>query len=228
MMKSSIHRRLAVIGAMAGLSLALAVAQAQVQTIDPNSAIDGDLAAQPGTTPAAPAPVQPRRLHPAGEQAPYPGPALPVRLAPRLMSPLRSAVRRPRGGQSWHEDDLIGAAEGVFGKGAKGLAMMIRDILKKQGEPIGYITGREAGGAWWSACAMARARCTTKIEGDMPVYWTGPSIGFDAGANAGSTFVLVYNLYDTADLYHRFGAGEGRPISSAVSTSATCGAAMSC
>jgi hypothetical protein len=44
----------------------------------------------------------------------------------------------------------------------------------------------------------------------MPVYWTGPSVGFDAGANAGNTFVLVYNLYDTADMYHRFGAGEGQ------------------
>ena len=31
------------------------------------------------------------------------------------------------------EDDLIGAAEGVFGRGAKGLALLIQDILKKQG-----------------------------------------------------------------------------------------------
>jgi hypothetical protein len=38
----------------------------------------------------------------------------------------------------------------------------------------------------------------------------GPSIGFDAGANAGNTFMLVYNLYNTEDLYHRFGAGEGQ------------------
>ncbi|MEY4953324.1 MAG: hypothetical protein RL299_1748, partial [Pseudomonadota bacterium] len=43
-----------------------------------------------------------------------------------------------------------------------------------------------------------------------PVYWTGPSIGFDAGANVGNTFVLVYNLYNTDDLYKRFPAGEGQ------------------
>jgi hypothetical protein len=47
------------------------------------------------------------------------------------------------------------------------------------------------------------------VEGQKPVYWTGPSVGFDAGANAGSTFVLVYNLHDTHDLYQRFPAGEG-------------------
>jgi hypothetical protein len=48
-----------------------------------------------------------------------------------------------------------------------------------------------------------------KVEGEQPVYWTGPSVGFDAGANAGSTFVLVYNLYDTEDLYRRYPSGEG-------------------
>ena len=49
-----------------------------------------------------------------------------------------------------------------------------------------------------------------KVEGQKPVYWTGPSIGFDAGANAGNTFVLAYNLYNSEDLYKRFPAGEGQ------------------
>ena len=48
-----------------------------------------------------------------------------------------------------------------------------------------------------------------KIEGELPAYWTGPSVGFDAGANAGNTFVLVYNLFDSEDLYKRYPAGEG-------------------
>src|SRR3546814_16471953 len=48
---------------------------------------------------------------------------------------------------TYKEDDRIGAAEGVFGKGAQGLAGLIEDILKKQGEPNAYIVGREAGGA---------------------------------------------------------------------------------
>ena len=34
--------------------------------------------------------------------------------------------------------------------------------------------------------------------------------GNGGGANAGSTFVLVYNLYNTDDLYERFPAGEGQ------------------
>jgi hypothetical protein len=49
-----------------------------------------------------------------------------------------------------------------------------------------------------------------KIEGEQPVFWTGPSIGFDFGGNVASTFVLIYNLHDTEDLFRRIGAGEGQ------------------
>ena len=111
---------------------------------------------------------------------------------------------------TYAEDDLIGAAEGVFGKGAEGLAKLIEDLLRKQGEPNGYIVGREAGGAFIVGARYGSGTLHHKVEGQRKVYWTGPSIGFDAGANAGSSFVLVYNLYDTEDLYKRFPAGEGQ------------------
>ncbi|WP_447762796.1 DUF1134 domain-containing protein [Sphingopyxis panaciterrae] len=112
-------------------------------------------------------------------------------------------------GTTYKKDDLIGAAEGVFGKGAQGLASMIEDILKKQGEPNAYIVGREASGALVLGVRYGSGTLYHKIEGEQPAYWTGPSIGFDAGANAGNTFVLVYNLFDSEDLYKRFPAGEG-------------------
>ncbi len=110
---------------------------------------------------------------------------------------------------TYQDDDLIGAAEGVFGKGAKGLAKVIEDILKKQGRPNAYIAGREASGAFVVGLRYGSGKLHHKIEGERPVYWTGPSIGFDVGGNAANSFVLVYNLYDTEDLYQRFPAGEG-------------------
>ncbi|TRD12676.1 DUF1134 domain-containing protein [Erythrobacter insulae] len=112
--------------------------------------------------------------------------------------------------QTYGEDDLIGAAEGVFGKGAEGVARMIEDLLRDQGEPNGYIVGREAGGAFILGARYGSGTLFHKIEGEQKVYWTGPSIGFDAGANAAKTFVLVYNLFDTEDLYKRYPAGEGQ------------------
>jgi hypothetical protein len=111
---------------------------------------------------------------------------------------------------TYAEDDLIGAAEGVFGKGAKGLAKLIEDLLKKEGRPNGYIVGREAGGAFIVGARYGSGTLHHKVEGDRKVYWTGPSVGFDAGANAANTFVLVYNLYDTEDLFKRYPAGEGQ------------------
>ena len=111
---------------------------------------------------------------------------------------------------TYREDDLIGAAEGVFGKGAEGVAKLIQKLLAEQGQPNAYIVGREAGGAFIVGARYGSGTLYHKVEGERPVYWTGPSIGFDAGANAGSTFVLVYNLYDSEELYERYPAGEGQ------------------
>ena len=186
------------IAAMAALALAgSAAAPAQIQSVDPDKAIDGDLG-QPARTPApapvsSPAPV----AYPASQSSPAP-------------APTQAPADPNQPGTTYHQDDLIGAAEGVFGKGAKGVADVIQDILKKQGEPNGYIVGREGGGALLVGLRYGSGTLFHKVEGQRPVYWTGPSIGFDAGASAGSTFVLVYNLYNTDDLYHRFPAGEGQ------------------
>jgi hypothetical protein len=93
-MKRAIHYRVAL--CLAGLSLLSApLAQAQVQTIDPNSAIDSDLAPQPGTTPAAPraTPVQPAPASPPVSGAPYASPGAPTRR--RRPNPCRQHPRLP-------------------------------------------------------------------------------------------------------------------------------------
>jgi len=185
-----------------------AIAPAQVTSVDPDKAIDGDLAgpvAQPSAAPGPSIAIDPSV--PAAE-APPPAPAAdPATAAAQASSDPQGAAQQ---GSTYKQDDLIGAAEGVFGKGAKGLAGLIEDLLKKQGEPNGYIVGREGGGAIGVGVRYGSGTLFHKVEGQHPVYWTGPSIGFDAGANAGNAFVLVYNLYDTQELYKRFPAGEGQ------------------
>jgi len=180
---------------LAGAVSGAAPAAAQMQSVDPDKAIDGDLAG--GSAPP-----------PAPATAPVP-PPLPAYPAASPATPAAPAVN-DAGTTTYRKDDLIGAAEGVFGKGAQGLAQMIEDVLKKQGEPNGYIIGREGGGALVVGLRYGSGTLHHKVEGERPVYWTGPSIGFDAGANAANAFVLVYNLYDSQDLYHRFPAGEGQ------------------
>ena len=48
-----------------------------------------------------------------------------------------------------------------------------------------------------------------KGGGGASVHWAGPSIGFDAGANASKVFVLVYHLPNVDALFQRFPALDG-------------------
>lgn len=200
--------RMAIAGLAGALALAASPVMAQVQAVDPDKAIDGDLA-KPAAAPApsaAPSPSIDAAPVAAPEAAPTATASDPAQAAAQASVDPTAATQS---GSTYKEDDLIGAAEGVFGKGAKGLADLIKDLLKKQGEPNAYIVGREGGGAIGIGVRYGSGTLFHKVEGKRPVYWTGPSIGFDAGANAGNAFVLVYNLYNTDDLYKRFPAGEG-------------------
>ena len=197
-------------GLLAALSLAMPAAAQDLERLDPDQAytqqgsIDGDLAAPPAQSETA-APADFDQSFPdAADTAPNTG----VPQDPTAAPPVATTQAAP--GTTYGEDDLIGAAEGVFGKGAEGLARMIEDLLAKQGKPNAYIVGREAGGAFIIGARYGSGTLHHKVEGTQPVYWTGPSIGFDAGANAANTFVLVYNLHDSEDLFKRFPAGEGQ------------------
>lgn len=219
------HFRNACVAAFGAAAIMATPLHAQtIETIDPSAVIDGDLAEAPGDLPVY-ADEQSTSQTPEAEQPSFndmmtspSGTAADAGadVAPTWSNPAVDAedyeVNGNTGVQSdtYQEDDLIGAAEGVFGKGAEGLAGLIQDLLKEQGEPNGYIVGREAGGAFIVGARYGSGTLFHKVEGEQKVYWTGPSIGFDAGANAGNTFVLIYNLYDTEDLFKRFPAGEGQ------------------
>jgi len=193
--------------ALAACLLAATPLGAQVRTVDPNSA-NADLA----PVPSSEAGYGTAKAPPAQQAAPaQPAPA-PVDTADTAAVPAQPASPATPAADStatYRQDDLIAAAEGVFGKGAEGLAKMIQKILKDQGEPNAYVAGREAGGAIAIGLRYGSGTLYHKIEGNQPIYWTGPSIGFDLGANGAKTFMLIYNLYDSNDLYRRFPGGEG-------------------
>ncbi|GAA4050181.1 DUF1134 domain-containing protein [Parerythrobacter jejuensis] len=221
---TSIRNALAGIAASAALLAAPLHAQG-VETIDPDTAIDGDLAEQPGDQPVYGDPADTTPTEPSLDITATP-PSDDAPVAPSWSNPTavdawspdtvgapgapQAEVADAASSTTYKQDDLIGAAQGVFGQGAEGLAKMIQDVLSKQGEPNAYIVGREAGGAFIVGARYGSGTLYHKVEGERPVYWTGPSIGFDAGANAGNTFVLVYNLYDSEELYERYPAGEGQ------------------
>lgn len=144
--------------------------------------------APPQVAPAAPAPAE------SGSPPPAETP------------PLLPAEKPP----TYAEDDVLGAAEDVFGRGAEGLGEMVRQTFAKYGQPNAYIVGREVGGAFIVGLRYGSGTLFHKVEGQQTVHWTGPSIGFDFGGDGSKTFALVYNLDDTEDLYRRYPAAEGK------------------
>ncbi len=137
--------------------------------------------------------------------APAAPPESPVPAAAAAAAPVPPA--KPA---TYAENDVLGAAEGVFGKGAEGLADIVRKTFKDRGQPNAYIVGREAGGAFIIGVRYGSGMLYHKVEGDRKVHWTGPSVGFDIGGDGSKVFALVYNLNDTEDLYRRYPAAEGK------------------
>ncbi|MDB5713385.1 MAG: hypothetical protein JWO15_782 [Sphingomonadales bacterium] len=204
---------------LAAFAMAATPALAQIRSIDPNSAAQADVSPPvPGErgyeTQSRPPEAQyetPRPADTSSDSVPPPADdnRVPVQTSgPSTTAPASSLATRTT--PTYHKDDLIGAADGVFGKGAAGLAGLLEKILKDQGEPNAYIAGREASGAFVVGLRYGSGTMSHKVEGQRPVYWTGPSVGFDVGGDATKVFTLVYNLYDSQELYRRYPQVEGR------------------
>ena len=128
-----------------------------------------------------------------------------------LMPLLVSAADKtdPKKRTTYKQDEVMTEAENFFGKGAKGIADVIQKAFKDQGEPNAFIAGEEAGGAVGVGVRYGKGTLKYYGGGSRPIYWQGPSIGFDIGGNAAKTFILIYNLNDQQKLFQRFPGVEG-------------------
>lgn len=110
---------------------------------------------------------------------------------------------------TYDQDSVLKDAEAFFGSSTEGLAKVIEKAFKEHGRPNGYIKGEEASGAITVGLRYGNGVLLTKAGGAQKVYWQGPSIGFDFGANASKVFVLVYHLNSPGQIYQRFPAVDG-------------------
>lgn len=110
---------------------------------------------------------------------------------------------------TYEQDEIYKEASGFFGKGAEGLADVLNKVFSEKGRPNGYIKGEEASGALVVGVRYGRGTLVMKNGATRKVFWQGPSIGFDVGANASKAFVLIYDLKKTDDIFQRFPGVEG-------------------
>jgi hypothetical protein len=116
---------------------------------------------------------------------------------------------QPGTGNQFSSNELIDAGHRFFGGVTRGLAMIVEKAVSQWGQPNGYILGEEASGAFVGGLRYGDGTLYTKNAGDLRVFWQGPSIGFDAGADGARTMMLVYNLPRTDAIFERFGGING-------------------
>ena len=110
---------------------------------------------------------------------------------------------------TYDKDSVLKDAEGFFGKNTEGLAKVIEKAFADHGRPNGYIKGNEGSAALTVGLRYGDGQLVTKNLGARHVYWTGPSIGFDAGANLSKVFILVYHLPKAGAIFQRFPGVDG-------------------
>ena len=118
-------------------------------------------------------------------------------------------VDRPIGDQTYSSEELIHDANQFFGDASQGIAQALEKAFKEFGRPNAYIVGQEGSGA--AVVGLRYGKGTLRYKGgdSLPVYWQGPSVGWDFGGNASKVFTLVYNLRSTYDLFQRYPAVDG-------------------
>ena len=122
--------------------------------------------------------------------------ALPVLLA---APPVAAAP-----GGTYSSNELIDEGHRFFGEVSQGLASVVEHAISQYGLPNGYILGQEGSGAVIGGVRYGEGTLFTKNAGQLHVFWQGPTIGLDVGANGDRTMMLVYNLPAIDALYQRF------------------------
>jgi hypothetical protein len=112
-------------------------------------------------------------------------------------------------GDTYDEASTLKAAVDFFGQTTEGLAQVIAKAFREQGRPNGYVRGEEVAAAVTAGVRYGEGELVMKSGATRKVYWAGPSIGFDLGANAAKVFVLVYDLPDTKAIFKRYPGVDG-------------------
>lgn len=106
-------------------------------------------------------------------------------------------------------DEIVDSGHRFFGSLSRGLAEAVQEAARRWGLPNAYILGQEASGAFVGGLRYGEGKMYTRNAGDQPVFWQGPSLGFDWGADGDRTMMLVYNLPAVGAIYNRYAGVDG-------------------
>jgi hypothetical protein len=97
----------------------------------------------------------------------------------------------------------------IFGRASTEIASAIEYTYASRGEPTAYIVGEEAGGAFIGGVRYGEGELRLKSGGASRVFWQGPSLGFDVGAEGSRLLVLAYDIVQQQQIYDVFAGPSG-------------------
>ncbi|MGC9456380.1 MAG: DUF1134 domain-containing protein [Halothiobacillaceae bacterium] len=115
----------------------------------------------------------------------------------------------PEQDEAFDQYSTVKTAHDFLGGSAERIAVLVDKAFKDYGSPNAYIQGEEGGGAFAVGLRYGRGELVTKSGDRREIFWQGPSLGFDFGADGGRVFILVYNLPETDAIYQRFAGVAG-------------------
>ena len=167
----------------------------------------------PAQRQAAAQPTGPLVLKPAPQQPDNRVAVLPKPQSAPVAPPPAAIELPPPAASGYTAEEIHEAGKGVFGTLTSDLAVLVNRAFKQFGQPNAYIVGGEGGGAFLAGLRYGEGKLYTKLNGietgPASIYWQGPTLGADLGANGSQTLFLVYNLQEQTGLYRRFPGLDG-------------------
>ncbi|MEM8665574.1 MAG: DUF1134 domain-containing protein [Pseudomonadota bacterium] len=111
--------------------------------------------------------------------------------------------------ETYSTDELVSAGHEFFGQTSSGLAAALSELFAQFGLPNGYVLGEEASGAIFGGLRYGEGALQVVGAAPQPVFWQGPSVGWDFGGSGSRVMMLVYNLRTEQDLMQRFTGVDG-------------------
>jgi hypothetical protein len=171
---------------------------------------DGPLVITPQPDPNQPHAVNPQSLPPPPQsgQGTYDqgGPGKPYEPAPGAQSYVPPEAE-DKG--TFSAEEIKETGHRFFGRVSMGFARAVEFAFQRAGRPNGYILGEEAGGAFIAGLRYGEGTLYTKDAGDHRLYWQGPSLGYDFGAEGSKTMVLVYDLRSPGEIFSTYAGVDG-------------------
>lgn len=167
--------------------------------------------AEPTTLSPAPAPAPtpaPRQPAASGWSTNTTGNAPPGDVTVAPLPPL-PGLAAPADAEGYTIEEIRTASAGFFGQVSANLGAVIEHLFSKSGRPTAYVLGTEGGGAFLAGVRYGKGTLYLRNGGTQPIFWHGPSVGFDVGGEGSKTLFLIYKMTTPEELFASFTGIDG-------------------